>query len=1819
MELGSWRGSEESSMVRRPGMCTRSPVYRVRSFLPRTDVETLCDFLAGADDYDIDSDSVDAQPTFEFYPFQKGQWCNDALRTLLADFVENRLLPYVRQRYGLETIALSEILVRRYLPKERRTHAAHYDGHAFATAVLGLTEPSEYQGGLYLQPGPHVSTRRIVRLDPGDLFVHSFNLQHGVEVAQGSRYSLIFWLKDSPMAVAEGTTPWYAAGAFGAFGAQDADALYNLGVQHQLGLHGKDVDPAKALEAYLCSAELGHHFSQNNLALLYQEYPELASEGCGTAMTWMRRAAESGFAVAQKNLGTMLMDLEEGNSVVAAESHQWLRRAAAQREPEAAFFLGEIYRQGLGVPPDRSEAESWYRASAELGCPRAFTELGMLDYESGCFADAERQFEAAVHGGDVEAWGYLATVRMCLGKCSSAVAIWKHLAAHGDAEAQFHLGTCFLRGSGVGMDKQKALQHLETSCAAGNERAKALLRELEGDRKQNGLVRSANMKREVKGKGSEGWKAQSDNKVGIAQAAQELSDELSEIESAIDEDADPSYSEDFADGTGTGTLDRSEPRQSVAASPLASPRSRTSEKDASYSEDFAEATLEATLEEALPSAEVQHPALNRRQEIALRQQADAKRTVIVPAVSDEDDIEEEDIPEGGDFSEDDLEASGSMYDPEARRREMEKEAQRQEEEERLRKEQEQAEQARKQREIDEANRRLAAERKRKLEEEEEAKRRVEEEAYRKKQEEELRRAEAARKEEEQRRKTEEEARKREEQRQKAEEEERKQAEEEIRKREEEEERKKAAEESRKREEEQGKKVEEEMRKREEEERKQAAEESRKREEEQRAKAEEEMRKREEEERKQAAEESRKREEEQRAKAEEERRKREEEEEERKKAEEEARKRRDEEEERGEAGEAAEIKRRKQEDPGQAEPAPLDDARSKDRLVASSTSSTSSTSKEGAPASPASKKLCEENSIADGARTAMRDQPAGQARDNSELLKGTVNGFEDSPTRPGLRRFSGAWIQTELDLASAPVDQVYEGGESQASHVGPELPKHLGSPQWDSRDAWSSPKHRQMQWNRDYRSRQRDQTDQTEETNQRWSWEANSGHTDWEEWRHDERNGDESGEWRRKRRNGDWWDWTDSTYSADWAEPRRSEDVRLLFEANGRQGWERFSGQDAATWSQRRSRAMWQEPEEPESPGQRWHGKSRSGQADREGLWSQLEELDRERAHRSPSHASGLWQPPPRAWESHFADLPSGHRPSDRVSAPHQPPGFYGHPTPFGVLYPWGFAGYSVPAPGPWKQPIVDSLTLSPTGSRPAASPNTPGPPPAASDRQLEPRPRAWSGLDNVEQRAPLPSGATTDPLPVEVPPPPGPSVLETTLALGSRDLDFQESLVGSLAAVVDEMLQFKYGCSIDTVDYRTKLLGFCDATLCSIPRLVEFANSQKDFFALTAFAGNDPENNREMQMRLRLTCQELASFGDLSQRLRLLAGTASAVVIISTRGGYAVQALAAFRTSCSDARCAVGRCPARGRVLEHFSAEEFCSAVALEPVILSQAPLGSAFASDPPALTEEFRNLQQLLEGRQGPLSRVAKPLSPQLLAALHARAPNALAFRHVAVALASTDVQPEVVGELFRRLVEWFRIKSLSAAQTALAEAPAHVALVACLRRSVERHDLCELGCQLLARAARHHVENAAAFVRAGAPQLVCQILGRHFDFKEVQRHGLQAIAILAHYGGWMPRLGARLMVSVLAIKLAPSRCRHVLLPTQEPGRPDAAAVTQLCARGCGPCNECPTVDGREDVPHHRPGRLAAHSTRIKNVKPEQMKSVGYKAWSAQTLCFKL
>ncbi|CAE7653970.1 unnamed protein product, partial [Symbiodinium sp. CCMP2592] len=1075
--------------------------------------------------------------------------------------------------------------------------------------------------------------------------------------------------------------------------------------------------------------------------------------------------------------------------------------------------------------------------------------------------------------------------------------------------------------------------------------------------------------------------ARPDQRVGITQASQELPEELSEIESSIEEDADRSYPEDFADDTGTGTLDRSEPRQSAAASP----RSLTSDKEASYSEDFAEATLEATMEEALPTPDIPRATLDRRQEIALRQQADSKK-VIVPLVPEDDDIEEEDIPEGGDFSEDDLEGSSSMYDPEVRRREMEKEEQQREEEERLRREQEQAEQARKQKEIDEANRRLAAERQRKLEEE---RKREEEEAFRRKQQEELQR-EQARRAEEQRKQAEEAERKREEERRKAEEQE-------TRRREEE--RRKAEEETRRREEEQRKKSEEENMRREEE----------------RRKAEEETRKREEE-RKKAEEETKRQEEEERRKAEEEAKKREKEEAERRKAEEELLQKRE------EAMRAIPSQVRQQavasEEPGEPQ---------KQRQMMEAQAR--ELQEPDRPKQP--------DDVEGLVPEVLRSTPESPAKD-SNFASPLVAG---AGLRP--RRFSGTWIQTELDTAGHLEDgeippQAAPGPDKSRSYqMEPSRQTELRSRPC-SDNVWSSPK---SQWD-EQRTASTTAGDRSYRTGWSSRWEQAGAAGEWPD----------RDDWR-----GSWWD-------RDWHLQRDEEDFRPFeVRSQGRERWGSL-GEDLPTWSQRRSRDLW-----PDTPGH-WEKESWPRQ-DKENCVSQLGEWDWERARRSPSRASGLWQSRPKAaWEAAAASFPN------HTAALPQPlgiaPGFYGQPTPFGVLYPWGFGSYPLPGTGPGPclvapPTMAESATLSPTGASPAR--------PAPEEQQ-----------DEEDEEAPAPPAA---------------NILETTLPVGPSDLDFQESLVSAFAAVVDEMLQFKYGCGIDTADYRGKLRALCDASaLCSMARLLDAANSQKEFVAL---------DSSNCQVQLRLTYQELSSFGGLCERLRILPGTASAVVVISTRGGYAVQALAAFRPSC-DFRHAVGRCGlgTNARALEHFAEEEFCSAVALEPTILSlQAPLGGPLR-EPPALTEEFRSLRQLLLGRPGAgaSQRSSGALAPQLLAALHARAPSALAFRHVASALAGNDVQPDVVDELFRRLVDWFRSSSpsvVAAAQGALAEAPAHVALVARLRKAPERRRLCELGCQLLARAARHHVENAAAFVGAGAAQLVCEMLDRHYGVKELQRCG--------------------------------------------------------------------------------------------------------------------
>ena len=77
---------------------------------------------------------------------------------------------------------LCEALVRYYEDGRRRVHPAHFDADALVTAVFEVSPPDGFEGGFYVQPGAHVSSRLPVRLEAGEVIAHSFDLQHGVEV-----------------------------------------------------------------------------------------------------------------------------------------------------------------------------------------------------------------------------------------------------------------------------------------------------------------------------------------------------------------------------------------------------------------------------------------------------------------------------------------------------------------------------------------------------------------------------------------------------------------------------------------------------------------------------------------------------------------------------------------------------------------------------------------------------------------------------------------------------------------------------------------------------------------------------------------------------------------------------------------------------------------------------------------------------------------------------------------------------------------------------------------------------------------------------------------------------------------------------------------------------------------------------------------------------------------------------------------------------------------------------------------------------------------------------------------------------------------------------------------------------------------------------------------------------------------------------------------------------------------------------------------------------------------------------------------------------
>jgi len=153
-------------------------------------------------------DTVDHQATFLCRVVEDGEALDAEVCESLQPFLEGRLLPYVRQKFRCASACVANVLIRRYLPDERRRLESHFDVSSFATAIVPLSPREDYAGGLYVQRVPGVPSRRYLDLQAGDCLVHRFDTMHGVHVPAGSRFSLVVWFSDSPESLRLGRAPW---------------------------------------------------------------------------------------------------------------------------------------------------------------------------------------------------------------------------------------------------------------------------------------------------------------------------------------------------------------------------------------------------------------------------------------------------------------------------------------------------------------------------------------------------------------------------------------------------------------------------------------------------------------------------------------------------------------------------------------------------------------------------------------------------------------------------------------------------------------------------------------------------------------------------------------------------------------------------------------------------------------------------------------------------------------------------------------------------------------------------------------------------------------------------------------------------------------------------------------------------------------------------------------------------------------------------------------------------------------------------------------------------------------------------------------------------------------------------------------------------------------------------------------------------------------------------------------------------------------------------------------------------------------------------
>lgn len=140
----------------------------------------------------------------------------------------------------------------------------------------------------------------------------------------------------------------------------------------------------KAIEAQALD---GVPEAQHDLAAIYTAGHAGVSQNYERAAYWFEQAANGGVANAAYNLGVLNhqgLGLEQDMDKAIG----WYTRAAELGHPEAQYNLGIAYIEGIGVPYDATKAATYFENAAANNIMEAAYNLGLI-YENGLLGDAK--------------------------------------------------------------------------------------------------------------------------------------------------------------------------------------------------------------------------------------------------------------------------------------------------------------------------------------------------------------------------------------------------------------------------------------------------------------------------------------------------------------------------------------------------------------------------------------------------------------------------------------------------------------------------------------------------------------------------------------------------------------------------------------------------------------------------------------------------------------------------------------------------------------------------------------------------------------------------------------------------------------------------------------------------------------------------------------------------------------------------------------------------------------------------------------------------------------------------------------------------------------------------------------------------------------------------------------------------------------------------------------------------------------------------------------------------------------------------------------